>query len=56
MTRYQQIINMSIDELAEFFTLNADCFACEYEACCKSTDRCIDGHKEWLMKGVKDEI
>ena len=53
MTRYEKIKSMTIDEMAKFLNTCDDCDFCAYVDTCKTTDECIEGRKEWLMKDVE---
>ncbi len=53
MTNFEKIKNMSIDEMAIFFT-NFDCFElCKHEGTCKTYVNCKNGLKKYLETEVE---
>ena len=55
MTNYEQIKNMSVEELAEIFNRNYKCNRCAFNShpyICNAN--CLDGIKQYLESEVED--
>lgn len=58
MNNYERIKQMSIEEMAEFFS-RSDCDVCIYNPetsecdCCSDNLECYDGIKQWLESEVE---
>ena len=52
LTNFQKIKNMTLDEMAKFFTYECDCRFCPFREKCKGKTKrdCINTTKQWLQE------